>query len=221
MNDENVKEYFEQIASEFDGIYDNKGNFITKIFNKIFRKGMYERVNITIEESGQVQNKTILDIGCGSGRVSFLLAKEGAEVIGIDYSNQMIELAKKNRRQLSQNNSIEFKCCDFMHDFPHDRKYDISIALGVFDYIQDPIPFLDKVKKITKSKIIASYPVKFAFQSPLRKLWLRSRNCPVYFYTEENLKKIYSRIGINEIKIISVPKDSQFPTGYLVIANLN
>jgi len=124
LNDEKVKKYFEQIADEFDNIYDNKGSFSTRITNKVFRKSMRERVPATIKECDQLQNKTVLDIGCSSGRISFLLAKEGTIVTGIDYSNRMIELAKTHQKQLNQSN-LEFLCCDFIQDFSEDKKFDI------------------------------------------------------------------------------------------------
>jgi len=78
-----------------------------------------------------------------------------------------------------------------MKDFPEDKKYDVTIVIGVFDYIHDPVPFLIKTQKITKNKIISSFPAKYNFQSSLRKIWLKSRNCPVYFYTEEKIKNMF------------------------------
>jgi ubiquinone/menaquinone biosynthesis C-methylase UbiE len=214
--DAKVKDHFDKVAQEFDDIYDNKGTLSTRIINKVFRKAMYERVPIVIQEAHPLRDKSVLDIGCGSGRVSFLLAKEGARVIGIDYAKGMIELAGKYQQQLKLDDKVEFICSDFMRDFPEDKKYDISIAIGVFDYIKDPMPFLNKVKRITKSKIIATYPAKFAFQAPLRKVWLSTRNCPVFFYTVAELKKTYSSLGFEKIKIIPVPERSLLPDVYIV-----
>jgi Methylase involved in ubiquinone/menaquinone biosynthesis len=44
------------------------------------------------------QQKVIVDLGCGTGRLTFQLAKESfdAKVIGIDIADKMIEEAKKN-----------------------------------------------------------------------------------------------------------------------------
>jgi 2-polyprenyl-3-methyl-5-hydroxy-6-metoxy-1,4-benzoquinol methylase len=219
--DDGVKDYFDKIADEFDSIYDNKGTLPTKIVHKLFRKAMFERIPLSVQESRPLQEKSVLDIGCGSGRLSFLLAKEGARVTGIDYAGRMIELAKKYQQQIKGVDGIDFICCDFMSDFPAENKYDISIALGVFDYIKDPMPLLRKVKKMTTTKIIASYPSKFAFQTPLRKLWLSSRNCPVFFYTKGELKNIYSDLGTEQIKIISLPQGALLPDVYLVTSDIN
>jgi ubiquinone/menaquinone biosynthesis C-methylase UbiE len=221
VDDEKVKDYFDRIADEFDSIYDYRGTLSTRILHKLFRKAMFERIPISVQESRPLKGKSVLDIGCGSGRLSFLLAKEAARVTGIDYAKSMIDLAKKYQHQLEVVDGVEFICCDFMNDFPEDKKYDISIALGVFDYIKDPMPLLTKVKKITTTKIIASYPAKFSVQSPLRKVWLSTRKCPVFFYTKSQLKRIYSNLGIENVKIVDLPQGSLIHDVYLVTSTLN
>jgi ubiquinone/menaquinone biosynthesis C-methylase UbiE len=46
------------------------------------------------------KGSTVLDLGCGNGRNSIYLAKEGMEVVGIDFSRGLIKIAK---------NKIEWK----------------------------------------------------------------------------------------------------------------
>ncbi len=221
MDENKVKNYFEDIAQEFDNIYDNEGTLITKITNKLFRKSLYERIPISLEECGDIKDKTIIDIGCGSGRLCYLLAKENAsKVVGVDYSQQMIDIAKEFVKKKDLEEKIQFECVDFFVKYETKEKFDISIALGVFDYLQNPEKFLDKIKRVTKEKIIVSYPAKYAFQAPIRKVWLYSRKCPVFFYTEPQLQRIYENAGLKEIKIMKTPLNSLIPTGYVVSARV-
>lgn len=213
-NNEIVKKYFEETAKEFDEIYDKGGDVLKRFINKVFRKGMRERVALTLQEC-EGKNKTILDCGCGSGRVALLLAEKGLKVTGIDYSSKMVELANEHLRKYKASTNIKldvkFIYSDFMKDFDSHELFDITLALGVFDYIKDPAPFLEKMKNLTKEKMIASYPAKFAFQMPIRKIWLWIRNCPVYFYTKNKLKMMYNSMGITNYKILKTS------AGYLVI----
>jgi ubiquinone/menaquinone biosynthesis C-methylase UbiE len=50
---------------------------------------------VTLGLVGDVRGKRVLDLGCGTGRYCVLLAKRGAEVIGIDPSPDMLERAKQ------------------------------------------------------------------------------------------------------------------------------
>lgn len=212
-----VKKYFEDTAQEFDDIYDNKGGFFKKFINKFLRKGMRERLFLALQECGK-KDKTVLDLGGGSGRIAILLAEKGARVTNLDYSIQMIELAKKHlekyNNEKGSNLEIEMICSDFMKDFKDQRKFDIILALGVFDYLENPLPFLEKMKNYTIEKMIASFPARFAFQTPLRKIWLLTRKCPVYFYTKKDLQKMYDSLKTKNYKII------ELTAGYLVVADI-
>ena len=52
----------------------------------------------------------ILDVACGNGNYSGYLAQQGVSVVAFDYSENMIELAKK--RQAQYGSKIEFYVAD-------------------------------------------------------------------------------------------------------------
>jgi 2-polyprenyl-3-methyl-5-hydroxy-6-metoxy-1,4-benzoquinol methylase len=212
-NEELVKKHFKKVARDFDGIYDNRGSVIKKTINKVFRKAMRERVALTLQEC-ENDHKKILDIGCGSGRVSLPLAEKGMSVVGIDYSSEMIDLAKdylkKYEESLGIKLNIEFLCSDFMNNFESNNLFDITLALGVLDYIKDPLPFLKKMLSFTKEEIIISFPAKYSLQTLIRKFWLYTKKCPVYFYTKRELSSIYSSLELADYEIIKIT------SGYLV-----
>jgi hypothetical protein len=66
--------------------------------------------------------------------------------------------------------------------------------------------------------MIASYPAKFALQVPIRRLWLLTKGCPVYFYTEKELAQMYGSVGINNYELMKMPLNAKIPTDYLVKA---
>jgi len=221
QDEEQGKQHWKKAKTviEFDNIYDNKGSIVERFANRFLRPSMKERIPLTINECGNLSNKTVLDVGCGSGRLSLLLAKEDAKVTGIDYSPNMITLAKKYQNQQNLN-SIEFICCDFPKEVPTQKKYDISIAIGVLDYIKNPLDFLKKMASLTNNKMIISYPIKYSYNSLPRKLWLKSKNCPVFFYSKNEIIELYNQLGFEKLKIIQLPIKSKFPTGYLVSLDL-
>lgn len=52
------------------------------------------------EEKYKVENRIILDLGCGTGRNSNYLAEQGNKVIGIEISKEALGLAKKRAKDL-------------------------------------------------------------------------------------------------------------------------
>lgn len=203
--DSKVKHYFHTTAQEFDRIYSGEKIWLSRILDRTLRKDMYQRFNLTIKECGDVRGKCILDIGCGSGRYTVALAEMGAKkVVGIDFAENMLGIARQIAQKQDVSKRCEFVCADFLkYDF--DDVFDISIAVGLFDYIDDPIPFLEKIKAITSQKVIATFPRKYTWRMPIRKLRLAAKACPVYFYSKKQLMPIF-RKRFKECKIRKVGK---------------
>ncbi|MBD2812671.1 class I SAM-dependent methyltransferase [Xenorhabdus sp. Vera] len=80
--------------------------------------------------AGDVQGKSVLDLACGYGLFSRKFKKLGAsKVIGVDISDQMIEIARNKSQQY--NDGIEFHIRDVckMESF---GKYDLIVAAWLF-----------------------------------------------------------------------------------------
>jgi ubiquinone/menaquinone biosynthesis C-methylase UbiE len=67
----------------------------------------------------------VLDIGCGTGREAFALAKRGYQVVGIDISHKEIEIARDEAKKLAIDAS--FKECDGLTLDFGDAAFDYSI----------------------------------------------------------------------------------------------
>ena len=61
-----------------------------------------------MEFLGNITGESILDIACGNGSFSALLSRMGADVTAIDYSDRLIDIAKKRWKE----SNVEFLVCD-------------------------------------------------------------------------------------------------------------
>ena len=179
--EDSKREYWDNIAQEFDTFYRKEKDALRRAIDKIFRKNMTERLILTLQECKNVKGKRILDIGCGLGHAATELMKRGAEVVGISSSVNMTHLIK----------GVYVLLYDDFLGYAFDESFDISVALGFFDHTGNPTPYLRKMKLLTRAKCIMSFPSQFAFQVPIRMIWLRSKKCPAYFYTKKKIKKLF------------------------------
>lgn len=69
---------------------------------------------------------SILDMACGAGRHSILLAKLGYKVTGVDLSNRLLSEAKLSAER--ENLSVKFILSD-IREFNIDRKFDLVLNL--------------------------------------------------------------------------------------------
>jgi 2-polyprenyl-3-methyl-5-hydroxy-6-metoxy-1,4-benzoquinol methylase len=189
MHNKRVKEYFEDIASDFDSYYESPKGLFDKIINAWLRRpALIKRLKISLEASNPTSGKRILDVGGGSGKFVVECAKRGAEVLGIDISRKMIEIAKdfcvKNKVE------AELEIGDATEELP--KGFDVCVALGVFEYFENPKPILRNMfASINKGgTIIFSVPSLFTFQTPLREVLLYYRNVKCYYYTKKRVMSL-------------------------------
>ncbi len=94
------------------------------------------------EASSYVMNKTVLDIGCGIGYGSSLLAKTASLVYAIDDSIEAIEYAKQHY----QVEKVCFDCMDVLGIYKGFVSCDVVVAFEIIEHI----PLVDDLFKIFK-----------------------------------------------------------------------
>jgi ubiquinone/menaquinone biosynthesis C-methylase UbiE/tetratricopeptide (TPR) repeat protein len=133
--------------------------FQKDIWDNVWKNGKYSDwdnssqliYETLIEEIGDIDGKKILEAGSGTGRISLRLAKDGADVTLVDFSEIAIEQAKE--RFESEGIFGSFYVADIMNmkDIP-DSSFDVIWNAGVlehFDYEQQ-IVVLQEMKRVLK-----------------------------------------------------------------------
>ncbi len=91
--------FYDSVNSDID--YSLWADFIEKIISREFREGKPDLV---------------LDLGCGTGKMTLELAKRGYDMTGIDYSLEMLDVAKNQAEKLGLGERILWLCqnmCEF------------------------------------------------------------------------------------------------------------
>ena len=196
-----TKDYFDRAAGDFDSIYCGKG-LLGQWIDRHFRQDMYERYHLTFETCGDISKKTVLDIGCGSGRYSVEFAERGAaQVVGLDFAPNMVALAQQHAERHGVSDRCQFAIGEFMQ-VRLDQRFDICIAIGVFDYVAQPRPFLEKMRSLANEWLVMSFPSRSPIRTPIRKVRYWFKRCPVYFYDRMAIDSLVS--GLGEYRVIKI-----------------
>jgi SAM-dependent methyltransferase len=103
------------------------------------------------------KNDSVIDIACGTGYGTALLADNCLSVIGVDISEEAIRYANKHYKKKSNINFIQSGLFDF------NGLADIVISFETIEHINDSIEAtVKKLLSLAKNKIICSVPYKEA-----------------------------------------------------------
>lgn len=125
---------------------------------------------LSLLQKHSLDTKKILDIGCGVGTIDFYLVKKGADVLGIDISQNAILIARKNAQNFSLNKKARFEAVNFPESVPK-GKFDIIVCSEVLEHLKQDKTAITKIKNLLQNggMVIASSP---SLNAPLYKMGL-------------------------------------------------
>ena len=95
------------------------------------------------------KNDIVLDLGCGTGRLAIPIAELSRKVIGIDSSEEMLEVARCKSKQLK---NVEYKRAEILRRLPFDdASFDKVVAVLVVNHVNDLGKFFMEVHRVLKS----------------------------------------------------------------------
>jgi SAM-dependent methyltransferase len=198
MKEDNMPQvagFWNNIAQEFDAIYSGRKSSVGRVLDHWLRKDMYQRFDWVMERAGDVRGASICDIGCGSGRFVNELARRGAaRLVGIDVAPEMLRLARELVTESGQAHKCEFHHSDVLHWQPSEQ-FDLTIAIGFWDYIADPPARLQIIRKMTRGRFLSAWPRMWTWRMPVRKVRLTAKGCPVYFFRRPQVYRLLEEAG--------------------------
>jgi len=105
-----------------------------------------------------VQGKRILDVGCGEGYGSAMLARTASQVVGVDISEEAI--AHASAKYSLEN--VDFRCMPAEKLSLPDGYFDILVCLEVIEHARDYIAAIEEMRRVLNAEgtLILSTPNK-------------------------------------------------------------
>ena len=145
-------------------LYDDKHSFV------------WEKAKGVVELLSPKAGERILDLGCGTGRLTAEIAATGADVIGIDLSPEMISEARAQFRDL------HFEVADARH-MHFERQFDAVFSNAVLHWIPQPELVVQAVAKalVPEGRFVA----EFGGKGNVRRLF-------------DSINRAYAKFGIED-----------------------
>lgn len=143
--------------------------------------------------------ETVLDAGCGSGFYSIPIKKCGAEVLGVDASPKMVEVAIKS--------GIEAEVYD-LQTLNLGRKFDKIVCAGVLEFCDEPQRVIENLKNhLNEHGFIVFLIPSFSLAGLAYKLYHLFHGIHVTLFS---LGKIENLLNKSDLKIAAIGKPGPF-----------
>jgi 2-polyprenyl-3-methyl-5-hydroxy-6-metoxy-1,4-benzoquinol methylase len=131
----------------YEALFENYGETYGK---ENFTRGTLGECDFIANELGFDRSLKILDVGCGTGRHSIELTKRGYRVTGIDLSESMLGVARKNTAEAGL--TIDFLRHD-ARDLPFHNEFNVVIMLceGGFPLMETDEMNYDILRNVTNA----------------------------------------------------------------------
>jgi ubiquinone/menaquinone biosynthesis C-methylase UbiE len=160
-----------------------------------------------LDAVGPVEDKDILEIACGTGRFTAMLAERDADVIGLDISGAMLQQGREKAQRAGVDDHLEFMRADAARlPFPDDS-FDSVVAMRFFHLADKPASFLSEMRRVSREQVFFDTFNRFTTRS-------------IYNWALPMGSRLYSRWEISRLldsaglELEGVEHDFAFPYGF-------
>ncbi|HRL22510.1 MAG TPA: bifunctional 2-polyprenyl-6-hydroxyphenol methylase/3-demethylubiquinol 3-O-methyltransferase UbiG [Alcaligenes sp.] len=107
------------------------------------------RLDWILSQTGPLQGKQVLDVGCGGGILSESLAQAGAQVTGIDLAERSLKIARLHSLESGVPVQYEAISAEDMAD-QHPGRFDVVTCMEMLEHVPDPGSIIRACSQLVK-----------------------------------------------------------------------
>jgi ubiquinone/menaquinone biosynthesis C-methylase UbiE len=160
-----------------------------------------------LDAVGPVEDKNILEIACGTGRFTVMLAERGADVVGLDISGPMLQQGREKAQRAGVSDHLQFMRADAARlPFPDDH-FDTVMAMRFFHLADTPASFLSEMRRVSRNQVFFDTFNRFSARS-------------IYNWALPMGSRLYSRWEVDRLldgaglDLVEATHDFTFPYGF-------
>jgi SAM-dependent methyltransferase len=154
-----------------------------------------------------VEDKKILEIACGTGRFTALLAERGADIVGLDISGPMLQQGRERAQSAGVDDSLEYMRGDAGRlPFPDDH-FDAVFAMRFFHLADDPERFMEEIARVASDQVFFDTFNRYSWRSLYT--WALPMGSRLYSSGE-----VRTLLAGADLELVDVEHDWMFPYGF-------
>jgi len=157
--------------------------------------------------------ENVVDIGCGAGWLSRILARRAPEgrIVGMDISDEMVRHARQK--------SVEIENLVFVvggvDEIPWESNFfEKAISVESSYYWPDPARGIREVHRVLREGGSAWILINYYRDNPHCHQWAEKLQVPVHLFSAEEWKRLFSDAGFSEVAHKFIPDPTPTPDIY-------
>lgn len=127
-----AEQFWTNRVSEVDELRAVLSYNLPKYVNETYSKWELE---LLFRNLGNIRGSTVLDLGCGVGRVSMELLRAGAQVVSLDNSQKMLDITATKAKDASLDKSLRTIKSNASENPLPDASCDVVICVGLLEHL--------------------------------------------------------------------------------------
>ncbi len=179
----------------------------------VIHPGGLEATHKLLESCHIDKSSKLLDIGCGKGTTSVLLAqKYDCTVVGLDLSEDLLSQATALAKRKRLEDKVSFRLGDALKIPFADNEFDGTVGQAVLILVGDKKKAIQEALRVTKPGRYIGW-LELSWKKPPTKEFLDGVSnvicayCMLGVETFENWKKLFNEAGVKELKTLAYSQE--------------
>ncbi|TDQ28681.1 class I SAM-dependent methyltransferase [Tenacibaculum caenipelagi] len=196
---DNLNKYY--LSENYISHTDSKNSLFDKVYHLV--KNYTLKKKLKLIDSFKTEEKSILDIGAGTGDFLKVCKNNGWKITGVEPSEKAREFSK-SKNIILQEDISEIK----------NTQFDVITLWHVLEHIPNLIEYVQQLKKLLKPNgvLIVAVPNYKSYDANYYKEYWAAFDVPrhLWHFSQTSISKIFSLVEINVEKVLPMKFDSYY-----------